>query len=242
MKLRNQIFTLLLLLYPVTIIKGMQEQPGLHIIRVDKTLKSIEKTIRKLLTPQDNLNIDLVQAVDKNDYESAKNAISKGADVNSTHHYYKTILDAALCKADLSIAQLLIENGADINEKNILGFTRLMTAAEYGKLNLVKFLLENGADPSIISDGRTAIDWAEMNRHHNVANFIKEYTIRRQKEIEESVPLTQVLVELVEEYEGYKTKDSQIKSTTDDVETRLLKRILGPKATGYRPFLESDTG
>ncbi len=154
---------------------------------------------------QKMINDNLVQAVRDNDYNAVKNLINQGASASYISGAQLTPLHWTATYNQLDIAKLLVENGADINFARYGKHTALMEAARIGNLHMVKFLLDQGANIDKVGyDGLTALDLAENKGHHAVASLIREYKAKRAKEIEEATPLASVLVDLVEEYEGYK--------------------------------------
>lgn len=151
---------------------------------------------------QEMINENLLQAVRDNNYDLVKNLINQGADVSYKNTTRLTPLLWAACFNQLEIVKLLVEHGADINY--IRYGTALMDAAKKGNIDVVRFLLDHGANIDTIGYNGTALELAEKNGHHAVVTLIREYKAKRAKEIDEATPLVSVLVDLVEEYEGYK--------------------------------------
>ena len=101
----------------------------------------------------------LMQAIEKNDVNNAKELIARGADTKkkSSDCYWHThvgsfsiqctpLMHAAEYGRN-EIIRLLLDKGADINEK-VEGWTALQWAASSGQIESVKLLLDKGADIS----------------------------------------------------------------------------------------------
>jgi uncharacterized protein len=65
--------------------------------------------------------------------------------------------------------------GADIEHRDAAGSTVLVSAAKSGNVDAVRWLLDHGADMKA-KDGRgkTALQWAESNRHEEVADLLRQ--------------------------------------------------------------------
>lgn len=119
----------------------------------------------------------LLTAIDENDYDKAKEAISKGANVNELDKRYKDdIGEAAFGNIPLQIAfsnkydvgkiiQLLIENGADVNAVyKSSGESNLMHCAREGDIPFVAILLAYNANVDYcMKNGETALSYAAIN-------------------------------------------------------------------------------
>ncbi|HMO13690.1 MAG TPA: ankyrin repeat domain-containing protein [Pirellulaceae bacterium] len=77
---------------------------------------------------------------------------------------------------DLEKVRRILDSGVDVDAKSNYGATALAFAAEQGHLELVKFLVERGADVNSKDTfyNATPLSWAQMGRHNEVANFLKE--------------------------------------------------------------------
>jgi len=92
---------------------------------------------------------------------------------------------------DISAIELLLNHGANPNDRNETpydeyeeqrggrnwrGYSALTFAAKQGWFSVVKLLLERGADPILPrTDGKTAKELAEENKHHETAKLIMTY-------------------------------------------------------------------
>ena len=69
---------------------------------------------------------------------------------------------------------------AYLNAVNIDGRTALHFASQRGHIDCVAVLLRAGSNPSIVDEeGNTAADLARENGHHDVADLITEFALRR---------------------------------------------------------------
>jgi ankyrin repeat protein len=80
------------------------------------------------------------------------------------------------------IAELLITNGADVNAKKAVeGETPLHEAAAYGNKEIAELLIVNGANVNVKDKGtgsrvgRTALNWAIMNDHTEIADLLRKH-------------------------------------------------------------------
>lgn len=93
-----------------------------------------------------DLNEDLLAAVRKNDAETVKALLAKGADVNAKSPYGATGLFFAADRGNLEIAKILIDRGADVNVKDTFyGATALTWAAQKKRADVIRLLLDKGA-------------------------------------------------------------------------------------------------
>ena len=93
-----------------------------------------------------DLNEDLLAAVRKNDAETVKALLAKGAEVNAKSPYGATGLFFAADRGNVEITKILIEHGADVNVKDTFyGATALTWAAQKKHANIIRLLLDKGA-------------------------------------------------------------------------------------------------
>jgi len=102
----------------------------------------IPEAADQFVSAQEKLNQDLMQAIDKDDLDEAKQCIDRKADVNYINDGNWSCLLSAKRTA---MARLLIEHKADVNLK-IGGEFTLHCAVDLGENDLVKTLLEHKAD------------------------------------------------------------------------------------------------
>lgn len=105
----------------------------------------------------------LMVAAHREDYESAKYLVSKGADINIVDTKGRNALMIALMESyyesqRIKIAKYLISKGINVNIKDYQGKTALMYAAKRCWIDVVKLLVEKGADVNAEDDeGETAL-------------------------------------------------------------------------------------
>jgi len=92
-------------------------------------------------------------------------------------------LIAAVKRGDIETVRSLLAKGADVNAKTNYDATALHFAAFRGNLEMVKVLIAAGADPNLKDTFYkvTPQQMAFMNRHQQVAEFIKQASEARAK-------------------------------------------------------------
>lgn len=154
-------------------------------------------------------DILLLGAIEISNFDEAKQAIAKGADIGIRYEGNVTPLDEAIENVDnakslperyaaLKIVVLLIEAGAPINGHGMFGWTPLMEAilTNQPDLLLVELLLSYGADPAVESteDG-TAISNAQSSPLE-VLELLTSYQVLLQKA--KTQPSRTLLLECIE--------------------------------------------
>ena len=115
-------------------------------------------------------------AIAENDTRGLLEAIEHGADVNTVYHNTLTPLLYASAKGDVEMVEMLLKNGANIGSVNKLGQTALMVAFVFSRNEVAKLLLDRGIDPLATDvDGRTAMDYARVQRNHSGIALLKKY-------------------------------------------------------------------
>ena len=108
---------------------------------------------------------NLINAIDENDINLAKQLLDNIADVNTMYNGYHPLINTAE-KGYKEIAILLLERGANINLRNKKGTTALMIAAKNGHTETISMLLARGADiNNKNNNGWTALMIAALNGH-----------------------------------------------------------------------------
>ena len=103
----------------------------------------------------------LVDAVQQRDFETARELLAAGGDVNVPQRDGATAVAWAAHWDEVDLTSELIGAGADVGAANDLGVTPLMLAAANGSLPLVELLLAAGADPDAARPtGDTALMFA----------------------------------------------------------------------------------
>jgi len=102
--------------------------------------------------------------------------ITKGADVNAKEEEEgMTPLIVAVGEGYKKIIELLIANGADVNAQSEMG-TPLHNAAWKGHVGIAKLLIVKNADVNAKDvEGQTALDWAEEEKHKEIADLLRKH-------------------------------------------------------------------
>jgi hypothetical protein len=112
---------------------------------------------------EENPDQMLFFAASAGNMNQAKEALKKGADVNSKHIDGNTALHVAAVEAKYDMMKFLVDNQADVNAKNNYGYTPLMVVAfETGDAKAAFLLVESKARVGEKdSHGVTALDLAK---------------------------------------------------------------------------------
>lgn len=119
------------------------------------------------------LEVEIINAIEKGNYEQVEELLDRGANVEATMNdsrppnmnWYggrtvkwrregqgRTALQLAALNGHKDIAELLITNGAEVDAVDEGDITALIVAAHRQQTELVELLLKNGADPNVIWD------------------------------------------------------------------------------------------
>jgi ankyrin repeat protein len=106
--------------------------------------------------------------------ETVTQLLRAGARVNLHEKGYYTALMLAAGNGHTEVVRALAAAGASIDEVEITrGWTALIWAAKRGHLDTARLLLELGADAAVRDQqGRSARDWAEAQRHPEIAALL----------------------------------------------------------------------
>ena len=85
-------------------------------------------------------NLELIEAVKANDYETAEAVIKKGGDINQQDQQGWTPLNFAAGNGNMSLVKLLVENGADVFRASRDMRTPYMIALAAGRVEVAKYL------------------------------------------------------------------------------------------------------
>jgi ankyrin repeat protein len=122
-----------------------------------------------------DLNQDLIDALQKGDFEKTKALIRKGADVNRPDREGNTPLGYLILHRNTGLIEgmkLLIDAGANVNTPNQSKRTPLMLAAADLKREAIELLLQKGARPNEVNaDGDTALMLAVRRALHLPADM-----------------------------------------------------------------------
>ena len=142
------------------------------------------KTSKLSPDKQEELNMELLQAVKKNDIEKVKTYLKLGGDKNyktkevivvKTLWFYEnsTLLMIASAFGYTNIVDELIEKGVDVNIQDKIGSTALMWAAPKGHINICKLLVGYGADVNVQDkNGWTVLMETANNRYIGATKYL----------------------------------------------------------------------
>ncbi|HZR18423.1 MAG TPA: ankyrin repeat domain-containing protein [Verrucomicrobiae bacterium] len=86
-----------------------------------------------------------------------------------------TLLHLAVMHDRTNTVSLLLDSKAEVDAKNSVGMTPLHLAAREGFFVVAKILVEHHADRKITDQrGWTALKWAEMSHHEDLAALLRE--------------------------------------------------------------------
>jgi uncharacterized protein len=120
-------------------------------------------------------NSALLRAVNTGDTFEVRRLVEAGAAVNTQNNSGVTPLMNAAGMGNKEAVELLIQKGADVNHRTSGNYTPLMQAALVGQMEMVRILLDAGADASVKdAGGRTAIAYAQEQKHEDIAQLIKQ--------------------------------------------------------------------
>jgi ankyrin repeat protein/CHAT domain-containing protein/Tfp pilus assembly protein PilF len=143
-----------------------------------------------LIFAQD-INVDLLIAVKRNELNEVKRLVEQGAEVNFQDENKASVLMWAVYKADIQVVKYLIDKKADFTQKTGIIWLNDQKTAYYGnltgiaaaenKLETLKYLLEtckisvddqeyNPEDQQ--SKGWTALQWAASKGHTQVLDYL----------------------------------------------------------------------
>jgi len=122
----------------------------------------------------DKINQELRSGVFDGDLEKVKDALDKGADVNTKDVLTgRNVLMLAADKGKKEMVELLLNESADVNARSEGRWTVLMIAAEGGYGDIVELLIENGAEVDAENtNGKTALMRAIERGHRNVVDLL----------------------------------------------------------------------
>ena len=109
--------------------------------------------------------------------------LDKGADVNGVNKHKKTALILAASRRKKTVVDLLLKKSPKmIDNQDADGNTALIYAAVLGFPDIVDSLLKAGAKKDIRNkDGKTALDWATINKNREIINLLDLETAAKQK-------------------------------------------------------------
>ena len=105
---------------------------------------------------------------------TAQRLLAGGANPNAEDKGGYASLMLAASRGHGELVKLLLDQGAHLDHQERSGnWTALIWAAKEGQTTTVSILLARGADPALQGrDGRTAVDWAQDNGHHEIVRIL----------------------------------------------------------------------
>lgn len=112
----------------------------------------------------------MLNAVKIKDFETVRDLLDRGMDVNTTDDSGNSLLMLAAQQGSFSIVEWLLRKGAKVLIKNKYGDSALMLAALRGDLPIVDALVAAGAE--IDPEGWTPLIYAAFGGHQEVVRFL----------------------------------------------------------------------
>lgn len=126
------------------------------------------------------INKQLILAAMSGNVNGVKEALAKGADVNSRGDAEDTaLIVASYYKINhpdnyQQIVKLLLNAGANVNAQDQFGNTAILFAARSGHLEIVEILLQAGADIFQTSkNGKTALSLSKERNHSEITTLLE---------------------------------------------------------------------
>lgn len=123
---------------------------------------------------------------DESDIATAEFLIEHGANVNASNNERETALSVAVENGNKDMIRLLINNGADISPDKNMGLTPLMIYSSTGNYSEVEKLVNTGDINEQDSKGKTALDYALINKEKNIAFFLIENGAKTKNDSDEA--------------------------------------------------------
>ena len=135
---------------------------------------AVPSVMQAALARKRKLNDEFMLAVKKNNIVKVRQALEKGADVNTQDKDGNTALMKAVSGVSLDLVELLLESEADPNWENNHGYSVLKEAVENGPLGSVKLLIKYKADIDRASgyDLRTALILSVMGDRLEITELL----------------------------------------------------------------------
>jgi ankyrin repeat protein len=138
--------------------------------------QEIEKARYSKTAQMNPADMQLIRSANGGKLEQVKDALAKGANVNSIDEYKSTaLMEAARGDEVVEVIKLLLEKGADVNRQDERGRTALMLAATEGKEETIGILLKYKANPNIKTNaGKTAAEYAKDSGNAKVIKLLEQ--------------------------------------------------------------------
>ena len=124
---------------------------------------------------QEDLSMQLHNAVLSGDIEQVKSLISDGVDINANNQLNWTPLHTAVRNNRIEIIEFLLENSANVDAVDARGQTALQFAVESGQKEIVELLIEKDADINILDERQeSALSLARKTGQAEIAEILIE--------------------------------------------------------------------
>lgn len=127
---------------------------ALFALNTSGTVMAMEGEVARI---QDQLHLELIEAVNAGKKEEVERLLNAGVNVNTTNKYGDTLLHLVAINGSQQVADLLLARGANVDSTDKNGQTPLYKALSYSK-KIVRILLANGAKVDVADPyGRTPL-------------------------------------------------------------------------------------
>ena len=154
-----------------------QAEPAIVLLAEQGNLPAIDSLLTAGAAPDavDSCHwTPLMKAALNGHLATAQRLLAGGADPNAEDKGGYAPLMLAASRGHGELVELLLDQGAHLDhQERSGGWTALILAAKEGQTTTVSILLARGADPALQGrDGRTAVDWAQDNGHHEIVRIL----------------------------------------------------------------------
>ena len=115
-------------------------------------------------------NSPITSASSRGHTEIVRLLLDNGANPNDTMELGFSALYFGASQGHFDIVKMLLKSGASIENK---WHSSLSAACECGDFEIVKYLVNNGADVNFGQEDYKPLDYARMNNHRNVIEYLK---------------------------------------------------------------------
>ncbi|KAJ0418738.1 ankyrin repeat-containing domain protein [Aspergillus carlsbadensis] len=123
---------------------------------------------------QDHLDKELYLASEREDLETARALLARGANPNKRGFgWYDCALQAAARRESVELVQILLDSGAAIDAFGGYHASALCGAAQYGNLEIVNLLVAAGADLDLVGTYGSALAVARQKGFGDVVQVLE---------------------------------------------------------------------
>ncbi|MCL4360982.1 ankyrin repeat domain-containing protein [Candidatus Dependentiae bacterium] len=122
-----------------------------------------------LLLSNSNLDVQFFASLENHDFDSAKEFLRSGANIDLKDQYGNTLLMIAARDNEPEVAKFLIDNDVQINEINSNGSNAIILSARFNNDLISEMLLKSGANFLHKNDqGYSALNFACINKNFKI--------------------------------------------------------------------------